>query len=321
MRTRLSDVRIRAVRRRVERRGLYHFRTRRNAPAASGEIMTPAAGVPTEGIETKPDKAIRRHKRGTASVVVRKSLNIEPTSQEAAQVLVQHLFAQNDVPIPGIAYAVSYKLAIGTTGGDIVDVYHYDNDAVAVAIADIAGKGPQAAIHAAMIKYGLRAYSSAGMTPERVLRALDRLYLENNAFEKVESFASVFFGSIDPTRRLMHYTCAGHEPVFVVCADGRVVPLAPTAPLIGVFDDQHHLFKQSYVEVQAGTLFFGATDGVTEARDAVGELFGMERLIELVREHRSRPEHEIVATVLEAVDTFCGGRRRDDIAIVAMRFL
>jgi serine phosphatase RsbU (regulator of sigma subunit) len=253
-----------------------------------------------QGIETKPVQNLLRHKRGSASVIVKKSVRFEATSEEAAQILVQHLFAQNNIPIPGISYAVSYKLAQGNTGGDIVDVYHYDNDAVAVAIADIAGKGPQAAIHAAMIKYGLRAYSSAGMTPEGVIRALDRLYLENNAFEKVESFASVFFGSIDPTRRLMHYTCAGHEPVFLMLPSGTHVDLPPTAPLIGIFDDQHHLFKQAFVDVKPGSIFLGATDGVTEARNEHGELFGMERLIATVRDHRTR---------------------RDDIAIVALRFL
>lgn len=285
--------------------------------------MTDAAleTVRTEGIETKPDRAARRQRRGRASVVVSQAVAFEPTSEEAAQVLVRHLFAQNNIPISGISYAVSYKLAIGNTGGDIVDVYHYDNDAVAVAIADIAGKGPQAAIHAAMIKYGLRAYSSAGMTPERVIRALDRLYLENNAFEKVESFASVFFAIVDPTRRLMHYTCAGHEPVFMVWPDGRVITLAPTAPLIGIFDDQHHLFKQSFVDLVPGAIFLGATDGVTEARDAGGQLFGMERLIETVVANRTLPEAEIVEAVLRDVDAFCHGKRRDDIAIVALRFL
>ena len=274
-----------------------------------------------QGIETQPAENMMRHERGSANVIVKKSLPFEATSEEAAQILVQHLFAQNDIKIPGISYAISYKLAQGNTGGDIVDVYHYDNDAVAVAIADIAGKGPQAAIHAAMIKYGLRAYSSAGMTPESVIRALDRLYLENNAFEKVESFASVFFGTIDPTRRLMHYTCAGHEPVFLMLPSGEHVDLLPTAPLIGIFDDQHHLFKQAFVDVKPGSIFLGATDGVTEARNERGEFFGMERMIATVRDHRTEPEAAIVASVMTAVDAFCHGKRRDDIAIVALRFL
>lgn len=235
--------------------------------------------------------------------------------------LVEHLFARSNIEIPGIAYAIGYKLAEGPTGGDIVDVYHYDNDAIAFSIADISGKGAQAAVHAALIKYGLRAYSSEGLTPERVIRALDRLYLENNAFEKQDSFASVFFGCVDPTRRLMNYACAGHEPVILIRPDGVVTTLAPTAPLIGVFDDQHHLFKQSYVEIEPGSLFVGATDGVTEARNKAGELFGMQRFTEAAVAAREEGEAEVVARILRDTEEFCESRRRDDIAIVVVRFL
>ncbi len=126
----------------------------------------------------------------------------------AAKVLAEHLFARGEARIPGVEYAVGYRLAHGLTGGDIVDVYHFDNDAVSFCIADIEGKGTEAAIHAAMVKYGLRSYASHGLTPERVLRSLDRLYLENNAFERVDSFASVFFGMVDVVAP-HHALCVG----------------------------------------------------------------------------------------------------------------
>ena len=274
-----------------------------------------------EGIETKPESSSHALEHGSASVVVRDGSLPEATTEEAAKVLVEHLFAQNNITIPGISYAVGYKLAVGPTGGDIVDVYHYDNDCVAFAIADISGKGPNAAVNAALIKFGLRAYSSEGMTPERVIRALDRLYLENNSFEKTESFASVFFGIVDPTRRLMTYANAGHEPVLLIAPNGTPTTLAPTAPLVGVFDDQHHLFKQAFVELAAGTLFIGATDGVTEARDKSGELFGMDRFIDRAVASRASAEPQIVQAMIEATLTFCDSQRRDDIAIAAVRFL
>ncbi|MDQ2680305.1 MAG: serine/threonine-protein phosphatase [Candidatus Eremiobacteraeota bacterium] len=242
------------------------------------------------------------------------------TTSEAAQVLVEHLFAQTDAHIPGVSYAVTYKLAAGQAGGDIVDVYHFDNDSVAFSIADIEGKGTQAAVHAALIKYGLRAYCSQGLTPERVLRSMDRLYLENNTFEGVESFATVFFAVIDPSRRLMTYASGGHEPAIVIYPDGSSKVLEPTAPIIGVFDDLHHLFKQRHIELQAGTLFVSATDGVTEARNPGGELFGMGRLIECAVEYRHENEKTIVEKLLERTEVYCEGRRHDDIAILAARF-
>jgi len=258
---------------------------------------------------------------GAASVVVRDGNLPEATMEEAAKVLVEHLFAPHDISIAGVSYAVSYKLAIGPTGGDIVDVYQYDNDSIAFAIADISGKGPHAAVNAALIKFGLRAYSSEGLTPERVIRALDRLYLETNAFEKKDSFASVFFGIVDPTRRFMNYTNAGHEPVLVIDPDGNPSILAPTAPLVGVFDDQHHLFQQAFIYVEAGMLFIAATDGVTEARSPTGELFGMDRFVSVAVANRALSEPALAQAIMDAVLAFCDGDRRDDIAIVAVRFL
>jgi sigma-B regulation protein RsbU (phosphoserine phosphatase) len=283
--------------------------------------MSSAQSNQAEGVVTEPETTVPLREAGTASVVVRDGALPTATKEESAKVLVEYLFAQNDIAIPGVSYAVSYRLAIGPTGGDIVDVYHYDNDCVAFSIADISGKGPHAAVNAALIKFGLRAYSSEGLTPERVIRAMDRLYLENNSFESNDSFASVFFGIVDPTRRLMNYSNAGHEPVLLIAPHGAVDVLAPTAPLIGVFDDQHHLFRQSFVEVAAGTLFIGATDGVTEARNARGDFFGMERYIDAAVRHRNLSEAKIVHAILNEVQEFSGDERRDDIAIVAVRFL
>lgn len=238
----------------------------------------------------------------------------------AAKVLVEHLFARGTAQIAGVEYAVGYRLAHGLTGGDIVDVYHFDNNAVSFSIADISGKGTEAAVHAALVKYGLRAYASQGLTPERVLRSLDRLYIENNAFEGIESFASVFFGLVDVSRRIMHYSCGGHEPALIVTPGERARTLEPTAPLIGVFDDQHHLFKQSYVALPPGTLFVATTDGITEARSPEGAFFGMDGFIDVVETNANETAEVIVRNLIAAAAEFSHDNLRDDIAIVVARF-
>jgi phosphoserine phosphatase RsbU/P len=242
------------------------------------------------------------------------------SATEAAEVLVAHLFAQSDRNIGGVAYAVGYRLAEGQAGGDIVDVYHFDNDAVALAIADISGKGVQAAVHAALIKYGLRAYSSLGLTPEKTMRAMDRLYLENSTFEHIESFASVFLGVVDPKRRSMTYASAGHEPVVLVQPHLEPVVLEPTAPLIGVFDDQHHLSKQDTVDLWPGSLLVMTTDGVTEARSPSGGFYGMDGLLACIIRERDAEPPAIVDSILHDVAAFSPNGLRDDIAIVTVRF-
>jgi serine phosphatase RsbU (regulator of sigma subunit) len=255
---------------------------------------------------------------GTSSVDI--VLDGKSPSESAAQVLIEHLFANADTEIPLVSYAVSYRLAEEFIGGDIVDVYHFDNNCVAFAIADISGKGAKAAVHAALIKYGLRAYSSHGLTPEAVLRALARLYLENNQFENVESFASVFFAVADPTRRTLTFANGGHEPILLVSPKGVVSVLEPTAPLIGVFDDQHHLFKQESIPIESGSLLVATTDGVTEARTREGDFFGMERFISAVQASHELSPEAIVERVIDDVQSFSQQALRDDIAIVVVRF-
>jgi sigma-B regulation protein RsbU (phosphoserine phosphatase) len=239
----------------------------------------------------------------------------------AAKVLVEHLFARGTAKISGVEYAVGYRLAHGLTGGDIVDVYHFDNDAVSFCIADISGKGTEAAVHAALVKYGLRAYASQGFTPERVLRSLDRLYLENSAFEKIESFASVFFGMVDTSRRIMQYASGGHEAAAIILPGQPARTIEPTAPLIGVFDDQHHLFKQGFVDLPPGAVFVATTDGITEARAPDLTFFGMEGFIEVIEEHAAGPVDELVSALIERARAFTNDHLRDDIAVVAARFL
>ncbi len=282
-------------------------------------MIEPDAQGISNGIETAPKRAGNSGRRlGGSSVQIE---NASSSKASAAQVLVEHLFATTDARIPGINYAVAYRLAEQFIGGDIVDVYHFDNNSVAFSIADISGKGARAAVHAALIKYGLRAYSSHGLAPERVLRSLDRLYLENNNFEQNESFATVFFALIDPKRKILTYASGGHEPVVILEPDGTVEVLKPTAPLIGVFDDQHHLFNQEVITIRPGSLFVATTDGVTEARNERGESFGMNRFIALVKKHGQRDLKDLIESVMDEAQAFRGGPLVDDMAILAARFI
>ena len=272
------------------------------------------------GASTEPDVPTTRHAAGSASTTIIPARSEAASTSDAAALLVAHLFQASDRDIPGVSYAVAYQLAARHSGGDIVDVYQFDNDTVALSIADISGKGTQAAIHAALIKYGLRAYASHGLTPEKTMRAMDRLYLENSTFEQNESFASVFLATVDPERRVLTYASAGHEPVFIVQPQGGVEILKPTAPLIGVFDDQHHLFHQGNVRLERGTMLVATTDGLTDARNQDGEFYGMRRLLAAVEKHQKAAPNNVVEAILGEAGAFCGGSWQDDVAILVARF-
>lgn len=258
--------------------------------------------------------------RATADEALAPASHVDIASDEA-HVLIQKLFGGVQQQIPGMRYAIAYRAANGQSGGDIADVFHYDNDHVSFLIADVAGKGSAAAAQAAMIKYGLRTLASAGLMPESVTRALNRLYFESITFENVpESFATVFFGIIDATRRFLFYSNAGHEPVFMIFPDGTHRMLDATGPLIGVFGDQHHLFKQATIELPPGTLLVAGTDGITETRGRDDEFYGVDRCIACALEHRNASESDIAQTLLADVNAFSVSSQRDDIAIIVSRF-
>jgi serine phosphatase RsbU (regulator of sigma subunit) len=238
----------------------------------------------------------------------------------AAEVLIKHLFAQPSDKIPGIDYAVGYKPADGPTGGDILDVFPFDNGSVGFSVADISGKGVRAAVHAALIKYAIRAYASAEQPADMVLRSLNRLFLENNAFEKTDAFASVFVGIVDSKRRVMAFASGGHEPVMLIPPDGPVSVLAPTAPLVGVFGSENELFGGAVATLEPGCTLVATTDGVTEARRD-GEFYGMERLTGLVARLARKPVETQVKLLLSDVSAYCYGKPQDDIAVLIARIL
>ena len=88
-----------------------------------------------------------------------------------------------------------------------------------------------------------------------------------------------------------------------------------------MFDDQHHLFTQDVVTLSAGTLFVATTDGVTESRNSEGEMFGMDRFIDVVKKNADCELKPLIASVIDEAQAFSAGRRVDDMAIVAARFL
>lgn len=233
----------------------------------------------------------------------------------AAEVLIKHLFAQPSGTIPGVDYAVGYRPADGPTGGDILDVFPFDNGSVGFSIADISGKGVRAAVHAALIKYAIRAYVSAEQPVATVLRSLNRLFLENNVFENADAFASVFVGIVDSHRRVMTYASGGHEPVLLVRPGGAVQVLAPTAPVVGVFRGEDASFGEAVATLEPGSTLLATTDGITEARRD-GKLYGMGRLAEFAARYASEPVEEQVQLLLNDVSEYCYGKPQDDIAVL-----
>ncbi len=171
-----------------------------------------------------------------------------------------------------VATSAAYQPASGPgAGGDFYDVFALGDGQVAVIVGDVSGHGRSALPHTTLVRYTLRAYLEAGLSPRLALQAaapsLER--------QLGDSFATVALATYHPRDRVLVYACAGHPPPLVM-SDEPIAPLtACSAPPIGV--GQTTGTRQSVVSIPGGALVCLYTDGVVEAR-VRGHLYGAGRL-------------------------------------------
>src|ERR1700736_1281313 len=203
--------------------------------------------------------------------------------------IVESIYGPPVRRLPGLDIGRAYLNASNEEfryGGDLVDVFHYGTGLTSFAMVDITGHGIHAAMHAGLAKHALRAYASRGFSARDSLRALNRLCIENSAFEANEEFfATVFFGIVDAERRTMQYVSAGHEAAYVVEPDGATL-LAATGPIVGLMDDDA-AFDHGIVRLSHGSILAAVTDGFSEARNARLEFLGPDALVDVVERYRS----------------------------------
>jgi len=204
---------------------------------------------------------------------------------------------------------------VSSVGGDLFDFIALKGNRLGIAIGDVSGHGVPSAIFMALTYSLLRAEASRGKVPVQTLRNVNRLLLD---MSDSGMFVTMLFGILDGATREFTYVRAGHEPPLLIAATGEVTTskMGVGQPL-GLFDDL--LLDEQRVVIPPGGRLFLFTDGVTEAADGDGNLFGNERLRNVLRSHAPAPAQGICQAVYEAVRGFCGASGpQDDILLVAI---
>ena len=201
-------------------------------------------------------------------------------------------------------------------GGDFYDVIPLGPHRVGFAIGDVAGKGVPAALFMAVSRTVLRSLGQSGrLSPGETLTRVNALLHPESARSV---FVTVVYGILDARTGVVDYAVAGHNPPYRVPADGPAEPLERTGG-IGLALTGDFAFATHQIQLAPGDALLLYTDGVTEAANPDGELFGDERLeAELARTGHSGPEARIRG-ILEAVDAFAeGAPQHDDITLLAL---
>jgi len=171
-----------------------------------------------------------------------------------------------------VGTSVAYRPAEGPgAGGDFYDVFALDDGRLAVIVGDISGHGRQALPHTALVRFTLRAYLEAGLSPRSAVQTAGAV-LER---QLGESFATVVAATYHPRERKLVYACAGHPPP-IVLGSRPITPITVgSSPPIGT--GMRTGTRQTAISVPGHSQVCFHTDGVTDARVA-GELYGAERL-------------------------------------------
>ncbi len=227
---------------------------------------------------------------------------------------VQAGFLPRRLPdLPDWQIAVSL-IPARTTSGDFYDVIPLPDGGVGVAIGDVADKGVGAALLMAMSCALLRTFlSEHPREPDAVLGTLNRQLMEYTALSQ---FVTAFLGIVDPASGRLVYASAGHNPPLSIGA-AQVQHLAPSGTALAVLRDA--TFESRSITLERGDRLVLYTDGVTEATNAQEELFGVERLEQIVRASYPKTAEEIRDDSLDAVYRFSGGAAlADDLALVIL---
>ncbi|MDP9024111.1 MAG: serine/threonine-protein phosphatase, partial [Candidatus Eremiobacteraeota bacterium] len=217
------------------------------------------------------------------------SLVPESALQADMRRIVESIYGTSVPPISGLNIGRAYRSATEDFryGGDMVDVFSYSDGSVSLAVVDVTGHGIPAATHASIAKYALRSCRSRGLSALESVRSLNRLCIENGAFEENdEFFATVFFAIVSPDRKTAEYVCAGHEAAYLFHGDESTM-LNVNGPIVGLMDDVRH-FSQDVIRLSVGDLVVAVTDGFSEARNVDSDFLGAEALVDVILRNRLR---------------------------------
>jgi phosphoserine phosphatase RsbU/P len=201
-----------------------------------------------------------------------------------------------------------------TVGGDFFDYLDVPEERVGFALGDVAGKGPPAALLAAVVQSNFVAQAQVTSDPAETMARINRALLRRTIEAR---FATMFYGAIG-TDGTLTYCNAGQEPPLLVRRDG-VASLDVGGPVLGLLSVA--TYDCGTVPLSPGDLVIVCSDGVTEARNTAGEEFERDRLIATVGSSHGAKAETVVAQLLAAVRAFsAGASQADDITVLVLRY-
>jgi phosphoserine phosphatase RsbU/P len=234
-----------------------------------------------------------------------------------AREVQNQLFPQRVPLVPGLEIEAICKAA-RMVSGDYYDFIELSPTRVAIAIADISGKGISAALLMASLQAALRsqllAPGSDTLSTAELVSRLNRHLVRNTADDR---FATFFIAVYDSETRLLRYTNAGHLPAFCLCGD-QAFYLDQGGMVLGVFEDYE--FVEGTETLPPNAVLIGYSDGLVEPENVYGEEFGITRLKDAAMRLNGSTPRTIALGMMQAVEDWAGTpEQADDMTVIVAR--
>ena len=199
-------------------------------------------------------------------------------------------------------------------GGDLYDFVNYSLSRTAIVVGDVSGKGAPAAIYAALVSGILRSHAPMEPAPAEMLSAVNFSLGER----RIEGqFVSLIYAVWDDEYRTLRVANSG-LPRPVYCHDGKVQIIEATGLPLGLFDDAD--YDELSFRAKPGDMFVFFSDGILDAANGAGDLFGRERLEQIVTKDANASPDAVVKAIFKAVAEHAAGQDAfDDQTVVAIR--
>ena len=203
-------------------------------------------------------------------------------------------------------------------GGDFYDFFLIDDDHLALVIADVSGKGIPAALFMMISKMLINNYAEHIYSPAKILEKMNNVICRKN---KEEMFVTVWLGVLEISTGKITSANAGHEFPVIGRADGDFEYLNDKHGfVIGIMDGM--TYKEYEIQLRKGDTLFLYTDGLPEAADSDEELFGTERVLDVLNRNKGRGPAELLNAVQAEVDSFVGSADQfDDLTMFALKIM
>ncbi|MCL4303872.1 MAG: SpoIIE family protein phosphatase [Anaerolineae bacterium] len=219
--------------------------------------------------------------------------------------------------VPGFEFAALARPA-REIGGDLYDIVDMDQNQIGIVMADASGKSVQAAIYMAVVRALFLSETNANLSPSETAHRIHNLLLKVST--TADMFVTAFYATLNTVTREMRYIRGGHDrPVYYHADTGQISLLNPPGRFLGLLPNL--IIQEESLTFQTGDTLICYSDGVTDAiRPGDGELYGLERLEEIVCREGHRSASDLVKIIVSEIDQFrSGAEQPDDLTLLVTK--